>query len=74
MNSRQHNYGLYALVPAIAVLGALVLGVPAGALVILVIALVCPLMMLFMMSGMHGDAPTVRRDKHGRPPSDTRRG
>jgi hypothetical protein len=46
------NYGLYAV--AIAVVGALALGVPLGNLAFLLIVLACPLMMFFMMRGMHG--------------------
>jgi hypothetical protein len=52
MNKR--NYGLYAVAVAIAVVGALALGVPVGTLGFLAVVLVCPLMMLFMMRGMHG--------------------
>lgn len=48
------NYGLYAVAAAIVVVGALALGVPAGTLVLIGIALACPLMMFFMMRGMHG--------------------
>ncbi|MEV0411162.1 DUF2933 domain-containing protein [Streptomyces sp. NPDC050448] len=53
------NYGLYAIAIAIALVGALALGVPVGTLAILAIVAVCPLMMFFMMRGMHGD------DMHG---------
>ncbi len=53
------NYGLYAIAIAIALVGALALGVPLGTLSILAIVAVCPLMMFFMMRGMHGD------DMHG---------
>jgi hypothetical protein len=52
MNNR--NYGLYAVALAIGVVGALWLGLPVGALGVLAIVLVCPLMMFFMMRGMHG--------------------
>ena len=52
MNKR--NYGLYAIAVAIAVVGALALGVPVSTLGFLALVLVCPLMMLFMMRGMHG--------------------
>ncbi|HET6358152.1 DUF2933 domain-containing protein [Streptomyces sp.] len=48
------NYGPYAIALAIAVVGALALGVPLGTLAFLLIALACPLMMFFMMRGMHG--------------------
>ena len=51
---KNRNYGLYAIAAAIAVVGALALGVPISTLGFLAIVLVCPLMMLFMMRGMHG--------------------
>ncbi|WP_406306751.1 DUF2933 domain-containing protein [Streptomyces sp. NBC_00885] len=48
------NYGLYAIAVAIAVVGALALGVPLGNLAIILVLLACPLMMFFMMRGMRG--------------------
>ncbi|MEV4729977.1 DUF2933 domain-containing protein [Saccharopolyspora sp. NPDC049426] len=52
---RNWHYGLYAIVAtAIAVLGALWLGVPVGTIALLGLVLVCPLMMMFMMRGMRG--------------------
>ena len=48
------NFGLYAIAVAIAVVGGLWLGVPGSTLLVLGLALACPLMMLFMMHGMHG--------------------
>ena len=59
MNSR--NYGLYAVALAIAVVGALWLGLPVSTLALLGLVLVCPLMMFFMMRGMHGGG----HDQHG---------
>jgi len=53
---RNPNYGLYAIAVAIAVVGALWLGVPLGTLVLLGLVLACPLMMLFMMRGMHSES------------------
>lgn len=52
--TRNPNLGLYAIAIAIAVVGALWLGVPVGTLAVLAVVLACPLMMIFMMSGMHG--------------------
>ena len=52
--TRNPNFGLYAVAVSVAVVGALWLGVPVGTLAILAVALACPLMMIFMMSGMHG--------------------
>ncbi|MBC9713916.1 DUF2933 domain-containing protein [Streptomyces sp. TRM66268-LWL] len=51
MNTK--NYGLYAIALAIAVVGALWIGVPLGTLTFLVLVMACPLMMIFMMRGMH---------------------
>ncbi|WP_327727821.1 DUF2933 domain-containing protein [Streptomyces sp. NBC_00487] len=58
------NYGLYAV--AVAMVGALALGVPLGDLALLLIVLACPLMMFFMMRGMHGgdDTHGPGRDHH----------
>ncbi|MFI2372166.1 DUF2933 domain-containing protein [Streptomyces sp. NPDC018833] len=53
MNNNK-NYGLYAVALAIAFVGALALGVPLGTLALLAIVAACPLMMFFMMRGMHG--------------------
>ncbi|MCX4585941.1 DUF2933 domain-containing protein [Streptomyces sp. NBC_01481] len=65
------NYGLYAIAVAIAVVGALALGVPLGTLAFLLIALACPLMMFFMMRGMHGgDDMKGRGHDHDDPPKD----
>lgn len=48
------NYGLFAVAVAIGVVGALWLGVSVSTIAILGLVLVCPLMMMFMMRGMHG--------------------
>ncbi|MBZ4018586.1 DUF2933 domain-containing protein [Streptomyces purpurogeneiscleroticus] len=48
------NYGLYAVALAIAFVGALALGVPVSTLALLALVAACPLMMFFMMRGMHG--------------------
>ncbi|TQJ92478.1 DUF2933 domain-containing protein [Streptomyces sp. SLBN-31] len=87
MNTNQRNYGLYAVAAAIAVVGALALGLPVGTLFVLAIALSCPLMMFFMMRGIHGGGeahaghgtshePRTQDDlltKHDRPPYDAGR-
>jgi hypothetical protein len=57
MNKR--NYGLYAVALAIVVVGAMALGAPLATLVWLALVVACPLMMFFMMRGMHG------QDMHG---------
>jgi len=51
---KRRNYGLYALALAVVVVGALWAGVPFGTVALLGLLLVCPLMMFFMMRGMHG--------------------
>jgi cobalamin synthase len=56
---KDKNYGLYALAVAVLVVGALWLGLPVSTLGLLAIVLVCPLMMFFMMKGMHSG------DSHG---------
>lgn len=70
MNNR--NYGLYAIALAVAVVGALWLGLPVGTLALLGLVLVCPLMMLFMMRGMHGGDgyDQTRPEQHRHDPAD----
>jgi hypothetical protein len=51
--NKNPNYGLFAVAVAVALVGAVWLGVPLGTLAPLAIVLVCPLMMMFMMRGMH---------------------
>ena len=64
------NMGLVAVAAAIAFVGALWAGVPLAALAPLLF-LACPLMMIFMMKGMHGGddgqrdpAPDRDRQQH----------
>ncbi|GAA3500839.1 hypothetical protein GCM10019016_079460 [Streptomyces prasinosporus] len=45
---------LYALAAAIGIVGLVALGVPIGTIVLLAVLAACPLMMIFMMRGMHG--------------------
>ena len=68
--TRSPNLGLFAVAAAIAVVGALWVGVPAGTLAVVGIALLCPLMMIVMMGGMMGmhgggsnDSSTPSRDR-----------
>ena len=65
-----HNYGLYAIAVAIAFVGALVLGMPLGSLALLAIVVACPLMMFFMMRGMHGGGMHGRGSGHDDAPKD----
>jgi hypothetical protein len=50
---RRQPWGLYAIAAAILVVGLIAFGVPANALLFGAFVLVCPLMMMFMMGGMH---------------------
>lgn len=65
--SRIPNLGWYAVAIAIAVVGALWVGVPAGTLALIGIVLACPLMMLAMMHGMRGDKPREDSAHHDSP-------
>ena len=56
---RSDKLPLYALAAAILIVGLVALGVPVGTVFILAILAACPLMMFFMMRGMHGG------DMHG---------
>lgn len=51
---RRQQWGLYAIALAIVVVGLVALGVPAQTLLFAALVLACPLMMIFMMRGMHG--------------------
>jgi type III secretory pathway component EscV len=51
---KREQLPLYAVALAIAVVGLLALGVPLGSLLLLLVVIACPLMMFFMMRGMHG--------------------
>lgn len=64
MNTR--NYGQYAIAVAIALVGVLALGMPLATLIWLALVAACPLMMFFMMRGMHG------QDMHGGHDCETR--
>ncbi len=61
---KRERMPLYALTLAILIVGLAALGVPVRTLLFSVAALACPLMMIFMMEGMHGghghDRPAAR--------------
>lgn len=63
----RQNLPLYAIAAAILVVGLVALGVPASTLLYGAFVLVCPVMMMVMMRGMHGghDQAThqTRRDE-----------
>ncbi|MFI8179148.1 hypothetical protein OG539_27615 [Actinacidiphila glaucinigra] len=54
MKATGRHYGLIGLVAAAAVVVAVGLGVPMGAIFILAVALICPLMMLVMLHALRG--------------------
>ncbi|MFC4463572.1 DUF2933 domain-containing protein [Streptomyces xiangluensis] len=81
----QRNYGMYALAAAIVVVGALIAGASLESFVWLALVAACPLMMFFMMRGMHGqdmhrghsrydrhDNPLHKDDQHQHPGSGRR--
>jgi hypothetical protein len=74
--TRNPNLGMFAVAAAIALVGALWLGVPAGTLAFVGIALICPLMMMLMMGGMmhgmHGGGSTTQPHEHDEPHSPQR--
>jgi hypothetical protein len=51
---KRQQLPLYAIAAATLVVGLVALGVPASTLLYGALALACPLMMMFMMGGMHG--------------------
>jgi hypothetical protein len=51
---KRQPWGLYAIALAILIVGLVAIGVPAETLLVGAFVLACPLMMIFMMSGMHG--------------------
>jgi len=55
---KSSDMGLFAIAAAIAFVGALWAGVPLAGLVPVLVFLACPLMMVFMMKGMHGGSDT----------------
>ena len=59
---KRQPWGLYAIALAILVVGLVALGVPASTLLVAALVLACPLMMIFMMHGMHGG-----QESHGGP-------
>jgi Protein of unknown function (DUF2933) len=51
---RRQHLPFYAIAAAILIVGLVALGVPFSRLSFLAVVLICPLMMMFMMRGMHG--------------------
>ena len=67
---RRQPWGPYAIALAILVVGLVALGVPASTLLFATLVLVCPLMMIFMMGGMHGGHGSAQDHEHGSKTSD----
>lgn len=66
---KRHNWGLYAIALAVLFIGLIWVGVPTGTLFIAALVLVCPVMMFFMMHGMHNShepSHTDHQDQHTR--------
>ena len=61
------HVGLWALAVGVLLIGGLWAGLPAATLLIL---LVCPLMMFFMMRGMHGGEGHQHTEQHTGPRQD----
>ncbi len=59
------NYGQYAIAAAIAFVGGLWLGVPLATLAFVAVILACPMMMIFMMRGMHSGDDKHNDDRSG---------
>ncbi|MET9849689.1 DUF2933 domain-containing protein [Streptomyces ossamyceticus] len=60
----QRNYGMYALAAALVVATALIVGASLESLAWLALVAACPLMMFFMMRGMHGQDMHGGHDQH----------
>jgi hypothetical protein len=68
--NRQH-LPLYAIAAAILVVGLVALGVPATTLLSGALILACPLMMIFMMRGMHGGDDPASHPTHDNSPDNS---
>jgi len=68
---RSNRLPIYALAAAILIVGLVALGMPVGMVFILAILVACPLMMFFMMRGMHGGGTHGGNDRSTIPPAKT---
>ena len=59
---------MYALALAVLIVGLAAVGVPVTTLLFGLIVLACPLMMMFMMGGMHHGSHDSDPDRPGTPP------
>jgi hypothetical protein len=69
---KRQSWGLYTIALAILVVGLVALGVPASTLLFAAFLLACPLMMMFMMGGMHGGHGTAGQDREPGGPTSER--
>ncbi|MFR9802802.1 hypothetical protein ACL02T_10925 [Pseudonocardia sp. RS010] len=58
---------MYGLAGAFVILGVAAFGLPLSSLLLLAVVLACPLMMMFMMRGMHGGGGHDGHGGHGAP-------
>jgi hypothetical protein len=70
---KSQHLALYVLAGAILVVGAMAFGVQTSSLWGLAFLAVCPLMMIFMMRGMHGGADDAGRSKGAEHKAEVRR-
>lgn len=61
----KHHVPLYALAAAVLILVSVAFGVPTSTLFLVGFVLLCPLMMMFMMGGMHGSPRSGTKDPDG---------
>jgi hypothetical protein len=72
---RSQNLPLYAIALAVLIVGLVFAGVPVSTLFVGLALLACPLMMIFMMGGMHGggsdknSGDSAEHDRDHRPTS-----
>jgi|GEM_PF-3146549 len=70
---KRQQWGLYAVALAILVVGLAWAGVSVSTLLVAGLVLVCPLMMLVMMRGMHGGDTSDHDEPHDHQHHDTTR-
>jgi DUF2933 family protein len=64
---KSNTLPLYTIAAAILIIGLVALGVPFGTIALVALLVGCPLMMFFMMRGMHGGDSHGGHDKPGEP-------
>lgn len=68
--NKNPNYGIFAIAVAVAIVGGVWVGVPLGTIAVLAIVLACPVMMMFLMRGMHVGDHGVGSDSGHHHPED----